>query len=137
MIGSWKLPALAVAGAIGAVTFLCPACGRGGRAEGPSPSVSEPAASTTGAAGAPSAAIATVEFDVAGMTCGGCATATEVALKRLDGVRSAEAEYDEETGAGRAVVQYDPAKVSPERMIEAVDAVGFHPTVRAHGGGGS
>lgn len=133
MIRSWKLPAFAVAGAIGAVAFLCPACNRGGRAEGPPPSVSEPAASTIAEAGSPSAAIEAVEFDVAGMTCGGCATATEIALKRLDGVRSAEAEYDEETGAGRAVVQFDPAKVSPQRMIEAVEAVGYHPRIRSGG----
>ncbi|MGH7556221.1 MAG: heavy-metal-associated domain-containing protein [Gemmatimonadota bacterium] len=119
MIGSWKLPAFAVAGAIGTVAFLCPACGGGGRAEGRSPSVSEPAASTTSVGAPAEAVIERVEFDVAGMTCGGCATATEIALERLDGVRSAEAEYDEETGAGRAVVRYDSARVSPERMIEA------------------
>lgn len=28
---------------------------------------------------------------------------------------------------GRAVVVYDSARVSPERMIEAVEAIGFQP----------
>lgn len=37
-------------------------------------------------------------------------------------------------GAGEAVVEYDPAKVSPERMVEAVEAIGFHPTPRSSGG---
>lgn len=137
MKSSCKISALAIGGLIGAVALLALACGRGGRAEGPSPAVSEPTASTTAEAGAPSAAaaagMATVEFDVAGMTCGGCAIATEAALERLDGVRSAEASYDDETGAGRAVVEYDSAKVSPERMIEAIGAIGYHPRIRTGG----
>lgn len=128
MIGSWKLPALAIAGLFGTVAFLCPACGGGG-ADSPA------AASGSSAAAADVAAIETVEFDVEGMTCGGCATATKIALEKLDGVRSAEASYDDESAAGRAAVVYDPARVSPERMIEAVEAIGFHPT-RSPGGGG-
>lgn len=128
MIGSWKLPALGVVAVVGYVGFFCPACGRGG-AESPVP------VSGTSTASADATTIETVEFDVAGMTCGGCAMATEVALKRLDGVRSAEASYDEGTGAGSAAVQYDPARISPEGMIEAVEAIGFHPTVRSSGGG--
>lgn len=129
MIGSWKLHALVVAAVLGYIGFFCPACGTGG-AETPGPA----AGSSTATADA--AAIETIEFDVHGMTCGGCATATEVALKRLDGVQSAEASYDGETGAGSAVVQYDPARISPERMIEAVEAIGYHPTPRSPGGGG-
>jgi len=129
MIGSWKFPALAIASLFGAVAFLCPACGGGG-ADRPAP------ASGSSAAAADVAAIATVEFDVEGMTCGGCATATKIALEKLDGVRSAEASYDDESGAGRAVVVYDPARVSPERMIEAVEAIGFHPTPQSSEGSG-
>lgn len=140
MIVSWKLPVFAVVGLFGAAAFLCPACGRGGRAENPtpaaSPSAASPASSGASAASVATAPFQTVEFDVAGMTCRGCATATEIALERLDGVRSAEAAYEDESGAGRAVVEYDPAKVSPERMIETVEAIGYHPTLRSPGGGG-
>lgn len=128
MIGSWKLPALAIAAVLGFVGFLCPACGGGG--------AESPATSGSSSATAVAAAIETVEFDIVGMTCGGCATATEVALERLDGVQSAEASYDDETGAGHAAVEFDPARISPERMIEAVEAIGFHPTRRSPRGGG-
>jgi copper chaperone len=123
MMGSWRLPALAIAGLFGAVAFLCPACGGAG-AENPAP-ISD--ASTTAA---DEVTVETVEFDVDGMTCGGCAAATEIALERLDGVRSADASYHDDSGAGRAVVEYDPTRVSPERMIDAVEAIGFHPTLR-------
>lgn len=128
-MGSWKLPALAVAAVLGSVGFFCPACGGGG-AESPAPAPSSSTAATGGTA------IATVEFDVEGMTCGGCATATEVALERLDGVKSAEASYDDESGIGSAVVEFDPDRVSPESMIEAVEAIGFHPTPRSPGARG-
>ncbi|MFQ5890468.1 MAG: heavy-metal-associated domain-containing protein [Gemmatimonadota bacterium] len=67
----------------------------------------------------------TAEFEVDGMSCGGCALATELALKKLDGVASAVAEYDDETGEGRCTVEYDPALVSPNRLITTINDVGF------------
>lgn len=129
VIGSWKLPALAVAAVTGYVGFFCPACSGGG-AETPAPASGSSTAAVAGAS------IETVEFDVDGMTCGGCAAATEIALKRLDGVRSAEATYEDENASGRAVVEYDPAKVAPERMIDAIEAIGYHPRLREPLAGG-
>lgn len=82
------------------------------------------------AEGAPAAvSLATAEFDVEGMTCGGCALATELALKKLDGVARADARYDERTGEGRCTVEYDPARVGPERMIAAIRDLGYEPTL--------
>lgn len=75
------------------------------------------------------APLATAEFDVEGMTCGGCALATEAALKKLEGVVAADARYDERTEEGRCTVEYDPARVSPERMMAAIRDLGYVPTL--------
>lgn len=129
MTPSWRLPAFAIVGAIGLIGFLCPACGRDGNPRGPRPS--DPSLDTS------IPAVNTVEFEVAGMTCDGCAAATEVALERMDGVHAAEASYDEKTGSGRAVVEYDPERISPDRMIAAVEAIGFRPTIHHRPNGGT
>lgn len=128
---SWRLPVFAIVSVIGFIGFLCPACGRDGNARAPRPS--DPLLDTT----VRSTAVKTVEFEVAGMTCGGCAAATEVALERMDGVHAAEASYDEKTGSGRAVVEYDPERISPDRMIAAVEAIGFRPTIHHRPNGGT
>lgn len=79
---------------------------------------------------APAARLATVEFDVEGMTCAGCAIATEISVRKLAGVASVDASYDDGTGAGRCVVQHDPAVVSTDEIVEAIRDAGFEPTLR-------
>lgn len=66
-----------------------------------------------------------VSFAVDGMTCGGCAASTKVVLRRLDGVKDADASYAEST----AWALYDPAKVTPERMMAAIRELGYTPTI--------
>lgn len=81
----------------------------------------------TASAGAP--AVRTVPADtlrvalhVEGMTCGGCAISTRAVLSRLEGVRRAEVDYERK----RALVTYDPARVTPPRMIAALkDKLGY------------
>lgn len=90
-------------------------------------------ASTEESAAVPSAEtarLATAEFSVEGMTCGGCAIATEMSVKKLDGIRSVDARYDEETGVGRATVEYDAEVVGTEAIAEAIRGAGFEPTLR-------
>lgn len=79
------------------------------------------------------ARLATAEFDVEGMTCAGCALATETALRRLDGVATADARYDERTENGRCTVEYDPERVDPEQMMAAIRELGYEPTLLAPG----
>ncbi len=69
--------------------------------------------------------LATVRLDIEGMTCGGCAIATRAALRKLDGVGNAEVSYDKH----RAIVTYDPAKVTLARLLRAVREAGFTPEV--------
>ena len=53
---------------------------------------------------------------IEGMTCGSCATAVKHVLKNVDGVKKAHVSYAEKN----AVVTYDAAKVTPEKIARAV-----------------
>lgn len=60
-------------------------------------------------------------FKVQGMTCGGCEAGVKAKVKRLAGVESVEASYAQ----GTARVVYDPAKVTPEKIIAAIEELGY------------
>lgn len=72
------------------------------------------------------AATKSVTLDVKGWTCGSCAAATRIALKKLDGVEYVKTESDK----GEAIVAYDDAKVTPERMLEAIARLGYKATLK-------
>ena len=80
--------------------------------------LSLPAAAATVPAGAAAvvADTSTVRLHIEGMTCGGCAISARILLERMDGVEDAEVDYD----SGIAVVTYDAARVTPDRMIAAL-----------------
>lgn len=67
----------------------------------------------------------TVTLSVEGMTCGGCVLGVRKVLTKLDGVSTAEVSYEDQ----RAVVTYDPAKVTVEQMIAAINTLGYKATV--------
>src|SRR5438093_5693204 len=73
------------------------------------------------------AATKTVALDIKGWTCGSCAGSTRIALKKLEGV--ADVKTDREKG--EAVVTYDDSKVTPERMIQGIERIGYSATIRA------
>ncbi len=56
-----------------------------------------------------------------GMTCASCATRIERRLNRLDGVQ-ATVNFATET----ATVSYDPQLVEPDRLVGAVESIGYH-----------
>lgn len=60
-------------------------------------------------------------FQVEGMTCGGCEAGVKLAVKRLDGVVSVEASYEEK----RATVVYDGTKVTPQAILKAIEKLGY------------
>lgn len=70
---------------------------------------------------AASATDRTVRFTVSGWTCGSCAAASRIALKKLDGVEEVT------TNAPRkeAVVRYDETQVSPEKMVATLARLGY------------
>jgi len=62
-----------------------------------------------------------VDLALEGMTCASCATRIEKRLNGLDGVR-AVVNYATE----RATVAFDAERISPENLIAAVEAAGYH-----------
>ncbi|GIW42760.1 MAG: hypothetical protein KatS3mg077_0042 [Candidatus Binatia bacterium] len=67
------------------------------------------------------AAEASVTLQIEGMTCASCAVAVRTALRKLDGVREARVSVADK----KAEVEYDPAKVSPAALVEAVNRLGY------------
>ena len=65
-----------------------------------------------------------LDLPITGMTCASCANRIERRLNRLDGV-TATVNYATE----RAAVDFDPATVAPERLVEAVEAAGYQATL--------
>ena len=61
-----------------------------------------------------------VDLDLAGMTCAGCATRIERTLNKLDGVE-ATVNYATEGAA----VRFDPGRTGVEKVIAAVEAIGY------------
>jgi copper chaperone CopZ len=59
------------------------------------------------------------------MTCGGCAIATRKVLTRLPGVSHIEVSHERQ----RAVVIYDPARLTIAQMIAAVGTLGYTASV--------
>ncbi len=54
----------------------------------------------------------------------------ELAVKRLDGIHQVEASYKE----SKAVVVYEPSRVSPEEIKAAIDKVGFKAELQSEEG---
>lgn len=75
------------------------------------------------------ARLVTADFSVDGMTCGGCALATEISVRKLDGVSSVDASYDEEADEGSCSVRYDPEVVGTDAIAQAIRDAGFEPTL--------
>jgi copper chaperone CopZ len=55
------------------------------------------------------------------MNCAACALNIRSVLKKQPGVQQARVSFDTK----EAVVRYDPTKLSPEKIIVAIDQTGF------------
>lgn len=60
-------------------------------------------------------------FKVEGMSCTGCSKSIHNALMDTEGVSESDVSYEE----GRAVVRFDPEKISAEGIIERIEELGF------------
>ena len=69
---------------------------------------------------------ATVTLSISGMHCESCATGIAAILKRTDGVVKADVSYDER----RAIVDYDAAKTSPDKIVEAIEKLGYKASIK-------
>ena len=68
----------------------------------------------------------TAVFEVSGWTCASCASATRIALKKLDGVQDVKTDTEKK----EALVTYDDAKVDPDRMVQAIAKLGYKATLK-------
>lgn len=68
----------------------------------------------------------TVTFAVKGWTCGSCAASTRIALKKLDGVEDVKTDTEKMV----ATITYDDAKVTSDKMVQAIERLGYKATVR-------
>ena len=64
-----------------------------------------------------------VEIPIAGMSCGGCATAIHNALLKIDGVFSADVTFE----SGKALIAFDKAKVTTDALAKAIQTAGYKP----------
>jgi len=58
---------------------------------------------------------------VDGMTCGGCVDRVKTMLKENKGIKSTEVSLE----PGQAVVKFDPALISKEKIIASINQLGF------------
>ncbi|GBC81595.1 Copper-exporting P-type ATPase A [bacterium HR10] len=63
----------------------------------------------------------TATIPVEGMTCAGCAASVHQALVRRDGVKAVEVSVEKK----HAVVTFDPARLTLEQVVEAINRTGF------------
>jgi mercuric ion binding protein len=72
------------------------------------------------------AADKTVTLSVPGMTCPACPITVKKALTKVDGVATAEVDFDKR----QAVVTYDDAKTNVETLTQATTDAGYPSTVK-------
>lgn len=66
----------------------------------------------------------TATFQVVGrntMHCAGCESSVKFALKMTPGVQSVDADYKTQ----RIRLEYDPAAVSTNKVVQALDGIGY------------
>ena len=67
-----------------------------------------------------------VTLDVKGMDCAACPVTVKVVLKKQPGVEDVKVDAERHT----ALVTFDPARVSPEKLAKAVTETGYPTTAR-------
>lgn len=82
------------------------------------------------AGGAAVAGSATTTLRVGGMSCASCRVAVRTALSKLDGVKDAKVDMANKS----ATVEYDPSKVTPQQLVDAVNRLGCRASLPAKSG---
>ncbi len=82
------------------------------------------------AEGTAAAGSATVVLRVEGMTCPSCKVAVRTALSKLGGVKDARVDVVRKS----ATIDYDPNRVTPHQMVDAVNRLGYQASLPAKTG---
>lgn len=67
----------------------------------------------------------TINLNIEGMHCGGCATGIQMVTEQLDGVSSAFVDLDGKKGTW----EVDPSKVTADKIIEEIVKLGYKAAV--------
>lgn len=62
-----------------------------------------------------------ITLNVGGMHCGSCATSIQMYLSTQDGVAKSTVDYN----GKKAEIEFDPVKISLEKIIDSVKELGF------------
>jgi Cu+-exporting ATPase len=62
-----------------------------------------------------------LELHIEGMHCGSCATGIQMLVSQMEGVQSIFVDYNGKKGS----IEYNPAKVSKEQIIESIGELGY------------
>ncbi len=62
-----------------------------------------------------------IELKIEGMHCGACATGIQMLVSQMEGVKSVFVDYEGKKG----IVEFDPARVSKEKIIEEIATLGY------------
>ena len=62
-----------------------------------------------------------IELHIEGMHCGACAVGIQMLTSQLDGVKSAEVDYEGKKGS----FEFDPAKTSKDAIVKAIAELGY------------
>lgn len=68
-----------------------------------------------------------VAVTIEGMHCNNCAAGVKAMLKRTPGVIGVEVSYREK----QAVVDYDSEKTTPEKIVEAINNLGYRASIKS------
>jgi copper chaperone CopZ len=79
---------------------------------------------------AAAAGSASVTLHVEGMTCASCKVAVRAVLSKIEGVKDARVDVPKKS----ATVDYDPAKVTPRQLVDAVNRLGYQASLPARSG---
>ena len=67
-----------------------------------------------------------VKIAIEGMHCTSCAQGIKAMLKRTPGVIAAEVSFEQR----EAVVEYDPERTAPEKIVGAIEKLGYKAKVK-------
>lgn len=67
-----------------------------------------------------------VKLAIEGMHCTGCAQGIKAMLKRTPGVITAAVSFEQR----EAIVEYDPERTTPEKIVEAIEKMGYKAKVK-------
>jgi len=82
---------------------------------------------TTDAADIPSGKTERATFAIEGMSCTSCSKGIKAMLKRTPGVISAEVSFERK----EAVVEFNPSETSREKIVEAINDMGYKASVKS------